>query len=138
MNLILVRSVYTETSTVGDLIHDHRLLCHTLEDAVRPAGIKIPKRTAIPAGRYRVIVNLSARFNKLMPLLLAVPMFTGVRIHGGNTDVDTEGCVLVAHQIVSPDRIARTAADEITELLRTSNEENFIEVINTFPYRGAT
>lgn len=137
MNLILVRSQYTAASTIGDLIVRHALYCHTLEDPVHPIGSpKVPGKTAIPAGRYKVVINLSARFKKLMPLLVNVPGFTGVRFHGGNTAEDTEGCVLVARSIVGPDKVQGSMSDELTELLRTTAEENFVEIINAFPYTG--
>ena len=51
--------------------------------------------TAIPEGVYEVIVNVSAKFKRKLPLLLDVPYFTGIRIHRGNTDKDTSGCILV-------------------------------------------
>jgi len=65
----------------------------TCEDAVRP--VKVPGITAIPTGRYKLIVNFSQRFQKFLPLLLDVPNYSGVRIHSGNTAADTEGCVLL-------------------------------------------
>jgi hypothetical protein len=64
-----------------------------LEDAERK--VKIKAETAIPKGSYKVIINESNRFKRLLPLLLNVPDFEGVRIHSGNSNHDTEGCILV-------------------------------------------
>ena len=82
-------------ATIGQLYIEGTRQAYTLEDRVRASGEKVPKETAIPAGRYRVIVDFSNRFQKLMPHVLNVPMFEGIRIHPGNTDVDTEGCILL-------------------------------------------
>jgi hypothetical protein len=91
---IHVRRVqFTSISTIGELWLGDWRECWTLEDCVRK--IKIPKVTAIPAGRYEVIINFSNRFQRQLPLLLKVPNFDGVRIHPGNKDTDTEGCILV-------------------------------------------
>lgn len=65
-----------------------------LEDEVR-TGPKIDGRTAIPPGRYRVVLSFSGRFQKKMPELLNVPGFTGIRLHGGNTAADTLGCPML-------------------------------------------
>lgn len=93
MKLQLVRKVFSPESTVGELFIGEAFECFTLEDAVRP--VKIAGKTAIPAGTYEVTVTFSNRFGKLLPLLMGVPNFEGVRIHPGNRPEDTEGCILV-------------------------------------------
>lgn len=62
---------------------------------MRPGAVKVPGESAIPAGRYRVALTWSNRLQRVLPLLLDVPGFTGVRIHAGNTAADTAGCLLV-------------------------------------------
>ena len=89
------RKWYTEKSTIGLLSIDGIKCCFTLEDCKRDDGVKIDGQTAIPAGEYPVILDYSNRFKKIMPHVLNVPGFEGIRIHCGNTDADTEGCLLV-------------------------------------------
>lgn len=96
MELTLVREPTCEGFTRGELFIDGVPECFTLEDQVR--GVKIPGETAIPAGRYRVALTKSPRFKKVLPELLQVPGYTGVRIHAGNTADDTEGCILVGQR----------------------------------------
>ena len=80
--------------TIGKLYIDGHYLCDTLEDTVRN-GIKIAGKTAIPAGKYKVKKTMSPRFKKILPEILNVPGFSGVRIHNGNTADDSSGCVLL-------------------------------------------
>jgi hypothetical protein len=92
--VITVKRLYkTENSTIGELLIDGVFECFTLEDKERP--VKIKGETAIPKGTYKVIINQSNRFKRLLPLLIDVPNFEGVRIHSGNSNHDTEGCILV-------------------------------------------
>lgn len=93
MQITIKRLYKTDTSTIGELLIDGVFECFTLEDVERP--VKIKSETAIPKGTYKVIINESNRFKRLLPLLLDVPNFEGVRIHSGNTNHDTEGCILV-------------------------------------------
>lgn len=96
MKIKLVREIFNENSTIGKLYLDGTFECYTLEDKVREE--KIPGKTAIPYGSYRIVIDFSNRFKKLMPHLLDVPGFTGVRIHAGNTENDTEGCILLGKE----------------------------------------
>ena len=93
MKIEIKRLYRTENSTIGELKVDGKFECYTLEDKER--DVKIKSETAISKGTYKVIINQSNRFKKLLPLLLNVPNFEGVRIHPGNTNHDTEGCILV-------------------------------------------
>ena len=136
VNLFVIRQVYTPTSTLGVLLIDSKVLCYTLEDVVRESSApKVPGQTAIPAGRYEIVVDMSARFKRMMPLLLNVPNFEGVRLHGGNTSGDTEGCILVAYNKVDDSTIQGSAEAAITERLQ-DKQQHFIEIVDTFPYTG--
>ncbi len=96
MELTLQRIAKDKNYTLGELSVDGEKFCHTLEPTWRkPEVRKVPGKTAIPAGRYPVVITLSPKFNEWLPLLLHVPGFTGIRIHAGNTAKDTKGCILV-------------------------------------------
>lgn len=102
MKLTLKRRYFGEKYTIGSLHLDGTYFCDTLEDRVRnlETEVKVKHQTAIPAGRYPIIVNLSPRFNRELPRLLDVPQFEGILIHRGNADADTSGCILVGENKV--------------------------------------
>lgn len=95
MKLTLMRFDLQTNYTIGRLSVDGAFECYTLEDTVRPPGVKVSGATAIPAGAYAVTIDESQRFGRKMPHILDVPGFAGIRIHSGNTAADTEGCILV-------------------------------------------
>lgn len=93
MKLHLKRLYKTPNSTISELSVDGKFECYVLEDIERV--VKIANKTAIPVGTYDVIINFSNRFQQMMPLLVDVPNYAGVRVHWGNTAVDTDGCLIV-------------------------------------------
>jgi len=97
MKLVLQRCKLTETTTQGWLLVDGKYECYTLEDRWRDLTKepKVPGETCVPEGIYRVILDYSTRFNRIMPHIMDIPYFNGIRIHPGNTEADTEGCILV-------------------------------------------
>lgn len=98
-DLLLIRDANDAELNRGVLYAGGMKLGETLEDEDRyleiGVGEKVYGQTAIPRGRYRVTLSLSKRFGRVMPEILDVPGFTGVRIHGGNTEADTHGCPLL-------------------------------------------
>lgn len=133
MKLTLQRMRKTDTATIGKLTVDGVSFCDTLEDVVRANGEKVYGQTAIPAGYYEVVMTFSNRFQKLLPLLLNVPNFTGVRIHAGNKSTDTEGCLLVgvwdgkASDFIGASRV--TFAKLMSQLAKaTKTEKIHIEI----------
>lgn len=96
------RYILTDTRTIGKMYLNGQYFCDTLEDTYRGQDLKDSKvigATAIPNGSYQTIVNYSPKFNKPMPLLLNVPYFTGIRIHTGSSERDTDGCILLGDYI---------------------------------------
>lgn len=129
MILTLRRVEFSDTYVMGELLLDDAKYCDTLEDP--PRKTKIPKLTGIPVGQYEVIVSYSNRFRKQMPLLLNVPGFSGVRIHGGRDERDTEGCILVGEK-VSPGRLRLgpgVSADLTRRLLSASRIGKLVLII---------
>jgi len=118
MDVVLKRIARRDTYTIGRFFMDGEQVCDSLEPKDRGltssmsrdeiAAIKVPSKTAIPTGRYRIGFAYSPRFshrytflhNGLMPVILNVPGFQGILIHSGNTERDTAACVLVGENTV--------------------------------------
>ena len=114
MELILERIAKRKTYTIGRLYIRRQVMdeyltgteddyfCDTLEPTWRDyehGAYKVKGRSAIPEGRYAVVISWSPKFGAWLPILLGGEEFNrkwqGIRIHAGNTSEDTEGCILV-------------------------------------------
>lgn len=126
MKLRLEREVSTKYSTHGILYVNGQRECHTLEAVVRPLGNQITGKTAIPHGHYKVVLNQSPRFKRVLPLLLNVPRFTGIRIHAGNTPHDTTGCILVGESYVTD--FIGSSQSALSRLIRKMAKEKDITI----------
>ena len=103
MKLSLTRIAKRPDYTIGRLTDEKgERICNTLEQAWRDYNggeLKVPKKSAVPEGTYRVVVTKSPRFGRYLPLLVGVPGFEGIRIHAGNNaEYDSRGCILVGER----------------------------------------
>ena len=140
MELTLTRHTWSPGFTLGTLC-----LCaadlpplFVVEDVDRRleerAGDKVKGDSAIPLGRYRVVRTLSQRFGRVLPLLLDVPGFAGIRVHPGNSAADTEGCLLPGLSMnkkagtVGSSRLACKRLDELLSLCEAAGDQVWITV----------
>jgi len=98
MLIYVKREAPIGNATPGKLYIDGEYLCNTLEDLVRADGAKVYGQTAIPAGEYLIWLKHSPNFNRVLPTLMQVPMFSNVLIHRGNRAEQTDGCILIGFQ----------------------------------------
>ena len=137
MILTLIRQEFTETSTIGSLFVNDAFFCYVLEDKDR--GLtqdqslivintkKIFGVTSIPYGTYKVKLSMSNRFKRVLPEILKVKGYEGVRIHRGNTAVDTLGCLIVGFKKGLNTVFESTKAEEaLLERLEGNNDITLI------------
>lgn len=140
MKLLLTRHRYTATATFGRLYVDGVFQCFTLEDTVRPTGIKVKNDTAIPAGEYKVSHYVSPRFKRVLPIIYTEDdgvtlksngiEFRYTLFHSGNKIEDTSGCVLVGEvEKVGYIENSRKAETALMKKLK-GNENITLEIIN--------
>lgn len=105
MEITLIRIANKPTYCIGKLYIDGVYECDTIEDVDRGLDDsmsvdeilkkKVKGQTAIPTGTYKIEITYSPKYKRMMPLLLNVKGYSGIRIHSGNTSKDSEGCLLV-------------------------------------------
>lgn len=124
MEILVQRQASEGGATISKLCVNGAFECYVLEDVIREikgrpvAEWKIPGKTAIPSGRYKVIITMSNRFKKRLPLLLNVAGFEGVRIHAGNTAENTEGCLLTGQATIGNAIVGGTSRPALDALQR--------------------
>jgi Family of unknown function (DUF5675) len=142
IQLLLERDIRTPKSTTSRLSINGQTICFMLEDVDRNLradmtldeinNSKVYGRTAIPTGRYKVVITHSPRFKRKLPLLVNVPGYKGVRIHAGNTAENTEGCLLPGttrtKDFVHHSRLAFQKLYNIIETALDSGEDVYITI----------
>lgn len=140
MTLTLKRRFKGPNYTIGTLCIDGEWFSDTLEDPDRDLNqngkfdngeFKVYGNTCIPYGKYKIILNYSNKFKRVLPLLLDVPNFEGIRIHRGNTPKDTLGCILVGENKVKGQVINSTKYEEkLVDILKKAIDNNQSITIN--------
>lgn len=139
MNITLNRIAKKAKYTIGKLYINDQYFCDTLEDTDRGltqsmteqqiGSKKVYGETAIPTGTYRIIISYSNKFKKQMPLLLNVPGFAGIRIHSGNTEKDSLGCILVGkNKSVGKVLESRDTYSKLFSILQEANKKETIKI----------
>jgi len=137
MKFILYRRYLGPDYTIGILSVDNQYLCDTIEDKVRDLNHdgdlldddekKVYGETAIPFGLYQVELSMSPKFKRLLPLVLDVKHFTGIRIHRGNTAKDSHGCILpgenkVKGMVINSAKYERKIVSMISKAIKRGEE----------------
>ena len=96
MDLKIRRTCFTEKSTIGTLTIDEEFECFSLELPWRENQKKI---SCIPVGKYKVLMEYSLRFKRLLPELKGVPGREEIKIHVANYPHEIEGCIAVGKTV---------------------------------------
>ena len=140
MILTLSRKIFNKTSTEGNLYINGVWFCNTIEDVVRAKPgewnkeLKVYAKTAIPYGKYPVLVTWSNRFKRMLTGVFNVPDFEGIRIHNGTSELSSAGCVIVSyedddinHKLLNDKR----AMNDLTKLIEKTQktEKIYLEIV---------
>ena len=140
MEILVKRTEFTDTATIGTMYIDSARICDTLEDARRdlpakcpntPKGIackckeKVYGKTCIPAGRYRVIWRYSPKFKKEYPAIENVPHFLGILIHAGANVDHSDGCILVGTRTPRQEKLSQqfVASTKVSSMVKAAIDD---------------
>jgi hypothetical protein len=141
MKLKVVRETKTDISTIGSLFINDVFFCYTLEDKDRGLkqsdsllfiqAKKIFGLTAIPSGFYKLTVNQSPKFKRMLPRVLDIKGFSGVLLHRGNSATHSLGCILIGYKKGENSIFESTKAetDLVNRLLLHNQEVHTIEIV---------
>ena len=134
MDLQLRRIFKGDKYTIGRLYINGKYFSDTIEDVVRdlphfcpdtPKGKnctcseKVYAETALPAGEYKITMEYSPRFKRILPRIHNVPHFIGILIHSGNTEADSAGCIIVGKNKAKGKVLdSRATSDALNEILK--------------------
>ena len=142
MELKLERKIFNEDSTEGNLYVDGKWFCNVIEDKVRAkpgqwhSSLKVYAKTAIPYGRYSVLVTWSNRFKRMLTGIFNVPDFEGIRIHNGTSELSSAGCLIVSykdddknHKLIND----KAAMNDLCKLIEKAQkkEKIFINIVES-------
>lgn len=91
-------------------------------------AIKVYGNTCIPYGRYKVILSMSQRMKRILPLILDVPGYSGIRMHKGNRPKDTLGCTIFGYEKGIDTVYQSTKAEEDFIKLMEQYDETWITI----------
>lgn len=134
--LVLHRNSITKQGIFGQLylVDNDSLfpLCVTLEPSPNYYLFGCSSKTFFPSvepALYALNVTFSPRFRKKLPLL-SVNGRIGIRIHAGNTQDDTSGCILVGTSIVGFTlRASQLALNHVLSVIKAYKVDS-IEIIS--------
>lgn len=142
MKITLYRKILNDTSTEGNLYIDGKWFCNTIEDKVRAKPgqwnkkLKVYAETAIPYGKYPVLVTYSNRFKRQLTGIFNVPDFEGIRIHNGTSEKSSAGCIIVSykdndvkHTLINDPAAMNDLCKIVEEKQKT--EKIFINIVDT-------
>lgn len=140
MEAKLERAWRLETYTVGRVLVDDERFSESMEDKDRGLTqdmseeeikrVKVYGETAIPTGVYTVKMTYSPKYKRMMPEVLNVPGFSGIRIHSGNTAKDSLGCILLGRNTkVGMVTESRKTCKEFERLLKAAGGECKLTIV---------